>query len=311
MRLGVAATSYMITWRPDDALEFLEHCHSVGATGIQAEIACRDEGNLKLLRKRADEYGMYIEAFLPLLKGCHSGEFEQRLKAAESVGAVAIRAAFLETRRYETFPSLADWRTHVEQSRRELEAARPLLDRYKIPLGIENHKDWTADELVELMQRYGTEYLGVCLDFGNNLSLLDDPMTAIENLAPFTVSTHLKNMAVQPNRDGFLLSEVLLGDGFLDLPRAISLVKQVRPRTQFSLEMITRDPLKVPLLNDSYWATFPDRKAIDLARTLRFVNENACATPLPAMSHLSREQQLRLEDDNVIACLRYAEQHLT
>jgi sugar phosphate isomerase/epimerase len=306
MKLGIAVTSYMITWRPTDTLEFLEHCHSIGAAGIQVEL----NGDLRTLRDRAERYGMYIEAFLPLLEGCDSGEFEQKLKDAKAAGAVAIRAALLERRRYEAFVSLDDWRAHVEQSTRELELARPLLDRYKIPLGIENHKDWTADELCKLMDRYGTEYLGVCLDFGNNISLLDDPMTAIEQLAPFTVSTHLKNMATRPYESGLLLSEVMLEDGYLELHRAISLVRNARPGTRFSLEMITRDPLRVPLLEDSYWATFPDRKAIDLARTLRFVKENASLKALPMMSHLSHEDQLRQENDNVIACLRYAENSL-
>lgn len=307
MRLGVAATSYMITWRPTDTLELLEHCHSIGAVGIHAEI----NGDLKAIRERADEYGMYIEAMVPLPKGSDTAEFEESIKAANAVGAVAMRAAFLATRRYETFHSLEEWRTHVAESHRGLEAAQRLVDRYKIPLGIENHKDWTANELTELMQRYGTEYLGVCLDFGNNLSLLDDPMTAIEQLAPYTVSTHLKDMGTQPYRDGLLLSEVLLGEGFLDLPRAISLVRNARPQTRFTLEMITRDPLRVPLFDEAYWATFPDRKAVELARTMRFVNENASPKPLPGMSHLSYAEQLRLEDDNVIACLRYAEEQLT
>lgn len=307
MKLGVAVTSYMITWRPTDTVEFLEHCHAIGAAGIQAEL----NGDLQAIRARAEQYGMYVEAFLPLLKGCGTGEFEQKLRDAKTCGAVAIRAAFLETRRYETFASLADWRAHEEQSRRELDEVRGLLDRYKIPLGVENHKDWTTDELCHLMEHYGTEYLGVCLDFGNNISLLDDPMTTIERLAPFTVSTHLKNMATAPYERGLLLSEVMLKDGYLDLSRAIRLVREARPETRFSLEMITRDPLRVPLLEESYWVTLPDRKAIDLARTIRFVIQNASPKPLPTISNLSRSEQLRLEDENVIACLRYAEDHLS
>jgi sugar phosphate isomerase/epimerase len=253
---------------------------------------------------------MFVEAVVEMPNGSDTSEFEEGLKTAKTVGAVAIRAAFLATRRYETFTSLETWRTHVAESKRSLEAARPLLDRYKIPLGIENHKDWTADELAALMEQYGTEYLGVCLDFGNNISLLDDPMGAIERLAPFTVSTHLKNMATQPYRDGLMLSEVQLGDGYLDLPRAISLVKNARPGTNFSLEMITRDPLRVPCLSDQYWLTFPDRNGIHLARTLRFVQVHASAKALPTVSHLSHAEQLKAEDDNVIACLQYANEKL-
>jgi sugar phosphate isomerase/epimerase len=296
----------MIAWRPKDTMEFLEHCHRIGAGGIQSPI----NGDIPALRKRADEYGMYIEAMVPMPKGDDTEAFEHSLKDAQAVGAVALRAACLGSRRYEAFNSLDDWRVHVAESHRSLEAARPVLDKYKIPLGVENHKDWTADELVSVMKKYGTEYLGVCLDFGNNLSLLDEPMDVVEKLAPFTISTHIKNMGTQPYSEGLLLSEVLLGDGYLDLPQAIALVRQSRPNTRFSLEMISRDPLKVPCLTDKYWVTFPDRNGLYLARSLRFANEHASVKPLPTVSHLSHEEHLKKEDQNVIDCLQYANEKL-
>lgn len=296
----------MMAWRPHDTLEFLEHCHKLGAGGIQAFI----NGDVQTLRKRAEQYGMYIEAWVPLPDGDDTAEFEQSLRDAQAVGALSLRAACLPTRRYEVFPTIDSWKSHLERSVRSLEVARPLLDKYKIPLGLENHKDWTADEMVAVMKHYGTEYLGVCLDFGNNLSLMDDPMDAIEKLAPYTVSTHLKDMATQPYGDGLLLSEVLLGDGYLDLPRAISILKEARPDIRFSLEMITRDPLQVPCLTDEYWVTFPDCTGKTLARTLRFVRDHASAKPLPSVAQLTHEEHCRVEDDNVIACLRYANEKL-
>jgi hypothetical protein len=41
-------------------------------------------------------------------------------------------------------------------------------------------------------------------------------------------------------------------DGFLDLKKMVSLL---RPSVRLNLEMITRDPLKIPCLTDRYWAT--------------------------------------------------------
>jgi sugar phosphate isomerase/epimerase len=198
----------------------------------------------------------------------------------------------------------------VAQSHRRLEAALPLLERYKIPLGLENHKDWTADEMAALMKKYSSEYLGVCLDFGNNISLLDGPMEVVEKLALFTVSTHVKNMGVERYSDGFLLSEMVLDKGFLDLPRILALVRQARPNTRFSLEMITRDPLHIPCLTDKYWVTFPDRNGRYLARTLTQVQNNQSSQPLPRVAQLSHDAYVRLEEENVVSCLRYARENL-
>jgi sugar phosphate isomerase/epimerase len=223
---------------------------------------------------------------------------------------VALRSACLGSRRYETFSSLPDWQNFVARSHSSLEAAIPILDRYKIPLGLENHKDWTVDEMSALIKKYSSEYLGLCLDFGNNISLLDDPYEVVQRLAPYTVSTHLKNMGVEHFTDGFLLSEVVLEKGFLDLPRMIKMVQQARPKTRFSLEMITRDPLHVPCLTDKYWVTFPDRNGRYLARTLMLVQKEQSSQPLPRVAQLSHDSHIRLEEQNVVSCIRYARETL-
>ena len=80
-------------------------------------------------------------------------------------------------------------------------------------------------------------------------------------------------MAVEPYEDGFLLSEVQLGDGFLDLKQMVQMLRQKDPTMAFDLEMITRDPLKIPVFTDKYWVTFDDSysplPARDLAKTHR------------------------------------------
>jgi 3-oxoisoapionate decarboxylase len=306
VNMGIATTSFMMAWKPKDTYEFLEHCHALGAAGIQASI----NGDLHKIRSRAESLGMYIEGMIELPRNGDTAGFERELQNAKAVGAVAVRSACLGSRRYETFSSLADWQKFVAQSHSWLQAALPILDRYKIPLGLENHKDWTADELVALMKKYSSEYLGVCLDFGNNISLLDEPTEVVERLAPYTVCTHVKNMGVEPYGDGFLLSEVLLDKGFLDLPQMVATVRQARPKTRFSLEMITRDPLPVPCLTDKYWATFPDRNGRYLARTLKLVKREHSSQPLPRVSQLPHDSQVRLEENNVVSCLRYARENL-
>jgi 3-oxoisoapionate decarboxylase len=302
-KMGVASTSYLSFLKPRDAYEFLEHCHALGAGGMQAAI----NGDAERIRRRAEELGMYVEAMVPLPKGGDTAEFEQHLKDAKAAGALALRAGALSGRRYETFPSLEAWRTFVADTNRSLDLAVPLLDRYRLKMGLENHKDWTIDEHVALLKKYSSEYLGACVDFGNNISLLDDPMEVVERLAPYAVTTHVKDMAVERCPDGFLMSEMPLGAGIFDMPRMISVVKSARPDVRLSLEMITRDPLLVPCLTDKYWITFPDRNGRYLARTLQFVDKfSQPGKPLPRVKQLSAEAQLAAEESNVVTSLDWA-----
>jgi len=309
--MGIATTSLMTARRPHDAYEFLEYCNALGAGGIQASLSSLEPDYLKKLRARAEQLAMYIEVMSDLPKQEDATAFERSIKAAKDVGAVCVRTAALGGRRYENFSKLSEWQTFVTQTLGAIDRALAVVSREKIPLAIENHKDWTAQELAALMKDKSSEYLGVCLDTGNNIALLDNPMDAIEMLAPYALSTHFKDMAVEPYADGFLLSEVPLGEGMIDLKSAAATIQRSHPKTRFTLEMITRNPLEVPCLTDKYWVTFPDRNGKYLAVTLRMVRDSAARLQhLPHVDKQSRQALLQLEEENIKQSLHYARTQL-
>jgi len=309
--MGIATTSLMTARRPHDTYEFLEYCHSLGAGGIQASLTSLEPEYVKKLRARAEQLGMYVEVMAALPKQDDTSKFEQTVRAAKDAGALCIRSAALGGRRYENFSDLPAWQAFVAQSRKAIDRAFVVAERERMPLALENHKDWTADELAAIVKDKSSEYLGVCLDTGNNIALLDNPTDVIEALAPYALCTHFKDMAVEPYADGFLLSEVPLGEGIINLKGAAVAVHRARPKTRFTLEMITRNPLKVPCLTDKYWATFPERNGRYLADTLRLVRDATVRLQhLPTVDHESPEGLLQLEQENIQQCLHYARTEL-
>jgi hypothetical protein len=152
--------------------------------------------------------------------------------------------------------------------------------------------------------------VGVCLDTGNSIALLEEPHEVVEAYAPWTFTTHLKDMGVAEYEDGFLLSEVPLGRGFLDLPRLIGALRKARPEVRLNLEMITRDPLRVPCLTKKYWATLGQVSGSVLAEALARVRRHKPAHPLPIVSTLDQRGQLDAEAANVTASLAYAKESL-
>jgi 3-oxoisoapionate decarboxylase len=309
--MGVVQYSFSKSPHTSSALQFLDYCHSLGAGGIQIGIGEIVSDGPEEVRRKAEDLGMYVEAITGLPKIESPDEFERAVAAAKLAGALCLRTACLSGRRYENFSTLDDWKQFVADSHSRLDAALPILERHKVVAGIENHKDWTADELAALIRRYDSEYLGVCVDTGNNISLLDNPMDVVEKLAPYAVTTHIKDMAVEEYAEGFMLSEVPLGQGILDLRRITSTLSKARPHARYSLEMITRDPLKVPCMTEKYWVTFPERNGSFLARTLQLVREHKPRQPLREISSLRPEVRSKVEEENVRECLRYAREQLT
>jgi sugar phosphate isomerase/epimerase len=166
-------------------------------------------------------------------------------------------------------------------------------------VGIENHKDWRAEELVELIRSVDSRYLGACVDFGNNVALLEDPLDTTRALAPYAVTTHLKDMALRPYERGFELSEVPLGTGICPLAQMIEILRAARPELPLCLEMITRDPLKVPYRDDSYWASFGGQDDARISAFEKRVLSRARVEPLPRVSGSSLEAMQAQEDENV------------
>jgi sugar phosphate isomerase/epimerase len=294
-----------------DAIDLMRHCHSIGAGGIQTTVGGWAADFGKKVRDEREKLGLYLEGSIGLPKNPEDvSRFETELLAAKEAGAEILRTACLSGRRYETFETEADWLTFKENSVKSMRLAEPIVRKHQVKLAIENHKDWKADELKQIIEDISSEWVGVTLDFGNNVSLLEDPMDVIRTLAPLAFSTHVKDMGVKAFDKGFLLSEVPLGTGIVDLKEAVGLCQKYNPAITFSLEMITRDPLQIPCLEESYWKTFQNPSAQELAKTLRLVRDHSYSGSLPEVTSLSPEQRLAFEEENVVKCLSYSKKEL-
>ncbi|MCG2459921.1 sugar phosphate isomerase/epimerase [Flavobacteriaceae bacterium F89] len=320
-RFGVADASFMSRrFRKLDsepyppfanALEMIDYSASLGFGGMQVGVGGWDRDFSKKVRKRKEELDIFLEAQISLPKSDEDVlRFESETKASIAAGIDVFRTACLAGRRYETFNTMGEFQTFKASSIAAIQRAEPIMQRHKVKLAVENHKDWRADEFIEILKNLDSEWVGVTLDTGNNISLLEDPMQVVEALAPYAFSVHLKDMGVTEYKDGFLLSEVNLGDGFLDIEEMIRIIKSHNPNIHFNLEMITRDPLKIPCLTEKYWATFDQISAPDLAIFLREIRNIKIKNALPVISDMSIDEQLRLEMENNRTSLNYAKNNL-
>ena len=301
-RLGIGMHSYGFHWKAQtrfhDALTFLEYAHSIDAGGVQVSIGQRDSDYTRKLRQRCEEWDMFLEAQASLPADEPGiARFTAEVQSAVAAGATVMRTAMLSGRRYESFNTADEFEKFRAKSWNSLSLAEPIAKKHGIRLAVENHKDWLIPDLLEIIRKISSEFVGICVDTGNSIALLEEPTAVIEAYAPFAFTTHIKDMGVAEYDGGFLLSEVSLGAGFLDLPRIIKTIERANPKIRWNLEMITRDPLQIPYLTDKYWATFRNMPARQLAECVGMVRTRR--QELPRVSHLSEAEKLKAEDDNV------------
>jgi sugar phosphate isomerase/epimerase len=293
------------------AVALLEESRTFGAAGIQIDLGPQDAPQAKELRRRSEAYGMYIEASISPPKSQDDIErFDQSIGVAQAAGATFARTTIMPGRRYEEFKSLDEFRQAEQRGIQSLQRAEPVLARRRFRLAVENHKDQRIAEKLAMIKNLNSEFIGLCVDVGNSFTLLEDPLEVARAFAPYAFTVHFKDQAVQANPDGFWFADVALGEGFLELPELVKILCTAKPDLHLNLEVITRDPLNVPVLSDSFWVTMPDTPARNLARALRVVKERGAQKPFVEVSHLPVERQLALEASNVRQSLAYARDRL-
>ena len=295
-----------------DPIRYIEFCRSMGAGGIQSGFTTR----LPEIRAKLDQLGMYYEgnASLPATLDADTAQFEASIVAAKALGATCVRSVSRSLpggtgRRYETFTSYAQFQEWEKMANAILLKVLPIAEKHKIAIAMENHKDRRVDDAVAFMKTTSSEYLGTLIDPGNNMSLMEEPVETVTKLAPWVKATSLKDMGVAPYEDGFLLSEVVFGTGCTDQKALFEIMRKVNPKINATEELITRDPLKVPVLKDDYYRSFPADMRAKRDRWMDMVK--AKQTKLPVVSTLDPTGQMKAEENNHRATIAWGLKNLT
>ncbi len=161
----------------------------------------------------------------------------------------------------------------MEQSLRE---QKTMLNDFGVTLAIETHFEFTTFELLRLFTSCGVrpdEYLGICLDTMNLLTMLEDPVLATKRILPWVVMTHVKDGGILLTENGLLSFPVETGKGIVDLGKILRLLSTLERRVHLSLEDHGGEFL-IPIFNRAFLLKFPDLTVVELARLLALAKES-------------------------------------
>ena len=138
-----------------------------------------------------------------------------------------------------------------------------------VVLALENHIDFTSQEMVRILEAVGSEHLRVNFDTGNCLRLFEDPVEAAARLAPFTISTHTKDIATRRKggspADNFTWWPACpAGEGVIDMPGVVKALKDGGFDGCLALE--------VDLIGEQ-WASLPEEEIV--TRSLAYLRSIA------------------------------------
>lgn len=284
MKLGV--DTYSIRSQGWDAFGYLDYAKKIGLDIVHFSdmdpFDSLDPGYLREVKARADELGLLIEAGMGSIcptsatfrhdRGSAVEQATRLIEAAEVLGSPVVRC-FLGSSadRQSALPLEA----HIQSTVDTCVSVRGLCRDKGVKLAIENHAgDLQGRELKELVERAGPETVGVCIDNGNPLWTLEDPMVTLEHLAPYVVTSHVRDTSVWPHPRGAAVQWVAMGDGNTGLKMWIDEFKARCPQVPVTLEIITGGaPRVMPYLEKDFWAPYQTVLAHEFARFEKLVRE--------------------------------------
>lgn len=296
------------------APQLLDYAASLGLDTIQisdlGEYESLDPAYLSGIKDRAARLGVAIDAGMgficPSSKSFHEDGPPAReyllsgLRTAKAVGAASMRCIMGNgADRLGPLPIEA----HMENTIKVFRSVRSEALDLRVTIALENHGDLQARELKTILDQSGRDFTAACLDTGNPISAIEDPLLTLETLAPYVVTTHMRDTAIFEHPRGAAWQWVALGEGSVDFPRFMERFRALCPKSSMQLEIITgRPPTVLPYHEPEFWNAYRSTPAWEFERFLalvrsgrpfmgRMVIEDGSGAKPPAFDEALKQQQ--------------------
>ena len=277
-------------------------------------IGSLEDEHLKKVKAKADEHGIQIElgmrsicptskAFDPK-QGTAEQQIQRMIRAAKVAGSQIVRC-FLGTSSDREGGGIE---LHIESTIKTLKAVRSQVRDAGLKIAVENHAgDMQARELKSLVEGAGKDFVGVCLDSGNPLWTIEDPHLTLETLAPYVLTSHVRDTSLWRTPEGAAVQWTRMGDGNIDIEGYLAKFLQLCPGKSISLEIIVTGPRSFPFHSAKFWDAYKKTPAWEFSRFLALADRG---TARPVEPPVSKDRAAAKEREDLEASIRYTKELL-
>ena len=269
MKLGLDSYSYHLAFGAHEdfnpskkitLFDFIDKVTALGCDGFQIDpqhLASKEDSYIKEVLSYTKEKKIFLEYGS---MGVEASYLSRELDYCSKFESDVLRT-FVGFDRYD---KTTDINLEIQQAIKNLNKIKAKAEDLNIKIAIENHGDVATDELIFIINEVNSSFIGICLDLGNPMMTLENPLKAAKKMAPYAFTTHFKDYAIQLTNYGFKVNGVALGDGHIDLPLALNILKEKTMLDKIILEIpVEAEKNETAAINkeDSYI-----RKSVEYAR---------------------------------------------
>jgi 3-oxoisoapionate decarboxylase len=251
-----------------DPVTTLEYCAGLGAEVVHFSeprfLGSLEARDLDRVRTRADTLGLALEVGMGSICPSSSmfssagGTAVEQLTRMLNV-ARRLRSPIVRCYVGSSADRGPDLQNHVRAAVATCRAVESLAVDLGVRIAIENHAgDLLSIELRDLIERAGPHYVGALFDAGNAAWTLEEPRAALARLAPFVLTSGIRDSRVRETEEGATVEWVGLGEGDADVQEMTRLYAGLCPGRPFSLEIILYPPIPVPFRRPDFMERYRD-----------------------------------------------------
>jgi hypothetical protein len=151
-------------------------------------------------------------------------------------------------------------------------------------------------ELVALIEEAGNDFVGATMDAGNAAWALEHPAESLEILAPYALSTGIRDSALWPVPEGATLQWAAMGEGSIDWKAYFGRFAEICPETPVQLETISGRPILIPYWNEEFWDAYRSARIPEFMKFMGLVRNGTPREPfalLPGQDQKAAEQHFQ------------------
>jgi len=274
-----------------------------------------EEQNLKDVRAHAEKLGIEVE--IGMLSICPTSTIFNKSQgtAEEQLTRMATAARIVGSRIVRCVLGTSADRTgaipiegHIENTVQVLHNVRSRIVDAGLKVAIENHAgDMQAREVKMLIEAAGKDFVGSCLDSGNPLWTIEDPHLTLQTLAPYVLTSHVRDTAMWNTPQGIAVAWTRMGEGNIGIEDYIREYAAKCFGRALSLEIIVTGPRFYNYRDPKFWDAYRKTPAWEFARFLTLADKG---TPREAPPRLSGEAAAAKELEDVEASIRWTKAFL-
>jgi sugar phosphate isomerase/epimerase len=208
-------------WTEKDIEDIKEH---IVKTGVELEIAVHIFGGPTILGSLAGDNKKEVRELV-----------DAQIKSAHDLGAKIVRSSYGKMNvQYSRYNRNYPLKEHLKFITDTLKEGARIFEGEDLYFGLENHCDFTGKEFAQIYSEVNSRYIGCTLDTANGFTVFCDPNEDIEYLAPWAITTHIKDMKVEDTDPSQGLIPCIprgcpIGEGNVNIPRALELLDTQSP----------------------------------------------------------------------------------